>query len=69
MTDEERARAWREAHDAGSTIVDAWGRTWRVVAWDDGCLPRSGGGCVLRCDEIDLVRGATALELAEELAR
>ena len=70
MTDEERARAWREGHGVGSTIVDACGRAWRVVAWDDGCLPRCGGGCVLRCDEIDLERGATALEIAEEeLAR
>lgn len=69
MTDRERAAAWREAHAVGSAIVDAWGRTWRVLAWDDGCLARSGGGCVLRCDEIDLTRGATALELAEELAR
>lgn len=56
----------RRAWPAGTVIVDTSRRRWRIEAWADDGLAVLGGGCLLRCLDVDITRGCTAWELEAE---
>lgn len=56
----------RRAWPVGTVIVDTSQRRWRVAAWAGDGLAVLGGGCLLRCLDVDVTRGCIAWELEAE---
>lgn len=56
----------RAAWPVGTVIIDESQRRWRVDGWADDGLAVLGGGCLLRCLDVDITRGCTAWELEAE---